>query len=109
MLGFRFKSVVMEADKRPKVFTQKRNALTGSTEWGMQDEDYDFHQEIARSAFADMLHDTERNKKYYRALQLAIDKMHQDGKKANVLDIGRYLCFFFIIIVDKYPNIINYS
>ncbi|XP_034831267.1 protein arginine N-methyltransferase 7-like isoform X1 [Maniola hyperantus] len=71
-----------------QVFTQKRNPITGSTEWDVQHEDYDFHQEIARSAFADMLHDTERNKKYHRALQLAIEKMHEAGKKANVLDIG---------------------
>ncbi|XP_039755743.1 protein arginine N-methyltransferase 7 [Pararge aegeria] len=70
------------------VFTQKRNPITGSTEWDVQHEDYDYHQEIARSAFADMLHDTERNKKYQRALQLAIEKMHDAGKKANVLDIG---------------------
>ncbi|XP_060802656.1 protein arginine N-methyltransferase 7 isoform X2 [Amyelois transitella] len=71
-----------------QVFTQKRNPITGSTEWDVQHEDYDYHQEIARSAFADMLHDTERNKKYYRALQLAIEKMHNEGKQANVLDIG---------------------
>ncbi|CAH0729989.1 unnamed protein product, partial [Brenthis ino] len=71
-----------------QVFTQKRNPITGSTEWDVQHEDYDYHQEIARSAFADMLHDTERNKKYYRALELAIEKMHNAGKKANVLDIG---------------------
>lgn len=71
-----------------QVFTQKRNPLTGGTEWDVQHKDYDYHQEIARSAFADMLHDTERNKKYYRALELAIEKMHNDGKKANVLDIG---------------------
>ncbi|XP_049874174.1 protein arginine N-methyltransferase 7 isoform X2 [Pectinophora gossypiella] len=70
------------------VFTQKRNPITGATEWDMQHEDYDYHQEIARSAFADMLHDTERNKKYHRALQLAIEKMHEAGKPANVLDIG---------------------
>lgn len=73
-----------------QVFTQKRNPLTGGTEWDVQHEDYDYHQEIARSAFADMLHDTERNKKYYRALQLAIEKMHSAGKKANVLDIGKF-------------------
>lgn len=71
-----------------QVFTQKNNSITGNTEWEMQHENYDYHQEIARSAFADMLHDTERNKKYYRALQLAIEKMHNEGKKANVLDIG---------------------
>ncbi|GBP58490.1 Protein arginine N-methyltransferase 7 [Eumeta japonica] len=71
-----------------QVFTLKRNPLTGDTEWDVQHEEYDYHQEIARSAFADMLHDTERNKKYQRALQLAIQKMHEMGKKANVLDIG---------------------
>ncbi|XP_053606686.1 protein arginine N-methyltransferase 7 isoform X2 [Plodia interpunctella] len=71
-----------------QVFTQKRNPLTGSTEWDVQHEDYDYHQEIARSAFADMLHDTERNQKYYRALKLAIEKTHGAGKQANVLDIG---------------------
>ncbi|XP_045450910.1 protein arginine N-methyltransferase 7-like [Melitaea cinxia] len=71
-----------------QVFTQKRNPITGDTEWDVQHEDYDYHQEIARSAFADMLHDTERNKKYYRALQLAIENIHNEGKKANVLDIG---------------------
>lgn len=54
----------------------------------MQDENYDYHQEIARSAFADMLHDTERNQKYYRALDLAIKQKHREGLKANVLDIG---------------------
>ncbi|XP_014367863.2 protein arginine N-methyltransferase 7 isoform X3 [Papilio machaon] len=71
-----------------QVFTQKRNPITGSTEWELQHENYDYHQEIARSGFADMLHDKERNQKYYRALRLAIKKMHSEGKKANVLDIG---------------------
>ncbi|XP_052758972.1 protein arginine N-methyltransferase 7 isoform X1 [Galleria mellonella] len=77
-----------QSEDRMQVFTQKKNPITGSTEWDVQHEDYDYHQEIARSAFADMLHDTERNKKYYRALQLAIERMHKDGRKANVLDIG---------------------
>ncbi|XP_068618340.1 protein arginine N-methyltransferase 7-like [Battus philenor] len=83
--GKRFKNCTL---RKMQVFTQKRNPITGSTEWDVQHEDYDYHQEIARSAFADMLHDTERNKKYYRALQLAIEKMQSAGKKANVLDIG---------------------
>ncbi|XP_013146881.1 PREDICTED: protein arginine N-methyltransferase 7 isoform X2 [Papilio polytes] len=74
--------------KTMQVFTQNRNPITGSTDWELQPENYDYHQEIARSGFADMLHDKERNQKYYRALRLAIKKMHNDGKKANVLDIG---------------------
>lgn len=54
----------------------------------VQDEHFDLYQEIARSAFADMLHDHERNKKYFLALKKAIDKMHERNKRANVLDIG---------------------
>ncbi|XP_053687446.1 protein arginine N-methyltransferase 7 [Sabethes cyaneus] len=52
------------------------------------DNGYDFQQEIARSAFADMCHDWERNQKYDRALQITIAQLHQQGIKANVLDIG---------------------
>lgn len=70
------------------VFIQKLNPLAGKMEWEVQDENYDYHQEIARSAFADMLHDTERNQKYYRAIKIAIEKMHAQKKPANVLDIG---------------------
>ncbi|XP_049811197.1 protein arginine N-methyltransferase 7-like isoform X1 [Schistocerca nitens] len=70
------------------VFTKKVNPVTGKGEWIFHDENYDFHQEIARSAFADMLHDTERNQKYYEGIKLAVQKMHRQGKKANVLDIG---------------------
>lgn len=70
------------------VFTLKLNGVTGKYDWEEQHEDYDYHQEIARSAFADMLHDTERNQKYEAALKVAIDRMHSLGKKALVLDIG---------------------
>lgn len=70
------------------VFAQRLNPLTGVAEWEQEPENYDYHQEVARSAFADMLHDSERNKKYELALKVAIDKMHLAGKPANVLDIG---------------------
>lgn len=69
-------------------FTQKLNPITGNFEWILQNEDYDYHQEVARSSYADMLHDTERNKKYEAAIKVAIDCLHQKGQKANVLDIG---------------------
>lgn len=49
---------------------------------------FDYHQEVARSAFADMLHDKERNEKYSRAIAKAIDSVKRSGRKANVLDIG---------------------
>lgn len=35
-----------------------------------------------------MLHDTDRNQKYYLGLEAAINRMHERGSKANVLDIG---------------------
>lgn len=49
---------------------------------------FDYDQELARSGFADMLHDTERNHKYALALKEAIETMKMRGRKANVLDIG---------------------
>lgn len=53
-----------------------------------KDEVFDHYQEVARSGFADMLHDTERNEKYSLALKEAIQTTQKRGKKANVLDIG---------------------
>lgn len=41
-------------------FVQLLNPMTGMNEWKMVPEDYDYQQEVARAAFADMLHDTER-------------------------------------------------
>lgn len=64
------------------------NPITGRSEWEPQPELYDYTQEIARAAFADMLHDTERNQKYYAGLRRAIERVHSQGRKANVLDIG---------------------
>ena len=42
------------------VFTSQLNPVTGKMEWELQPENYDFQQEVARSAYADMLHDQER-------------------------------------------------
>ncbi|EAA04124.4 AGAP006938-PA [Anopheles gambiae str. PEST] len=53
-----------------------------------EDGGFDLRQEIARSAFADMCHDWERNQKYDRALQLTIARLHAAGQQAHVLDIG---------------------
>ncbi|XP_054287792.1 protein arginine N-methyltransferase 7-like [Macrosteles quadrilineatus] len=70
------------------ILTQKFDPVTGEYGWEVQDDSYDYHQEIARSAFADMLHDSERNEKYYQAIEMAIDQLHKEGKEAHVLDIG---------------------
>ncbi|KAK0167741.1 hypothetical protein PV327_001609 [Microctonus hyperodae] len=70
------------------IFTQTFDPITGCSTWVEKNPDYDYHQEVAQSAFADMLHDHERNEKYYIALKRAIEKIHKAGCKANVLDIG---------------------
>lgn len=54
------------------IFTQVFKPITGTMTWEEKDVDYDYHQEIARSAFADMLHDSERVSKtvsvnYYKS------------------------------------------
>ena len=54
----------------------------------VKEEAFDYYQEVARSAFADMLHDTERNQKYSQGLKIAIETLKKRGEKANVLDIG---------------------
>lgn len=51
--------------------------------------EHDYLQDIARSAFADMLHDTERNELYERGISWAIGTMRSRGvSKVVVLDIG---------------------
>ena len=44
------------------ILVQSLNPMSGKSEWKMQPEDYDYQQELARAAFADMLHDSERVK-----------------------------------------------
>nr|XP_015094179.1 protein arginine N-methyltransferase 7 isoform X2 [Vicugna pacos] len=71
-----------------KVFCGRANPTTGSMEWLEEDEHYDYHQEIARSSYADMLHDKDRNIKYYQGIQAAVSRVKDRGQKALVLDIG---------------------
>ncbi|XP_076749942.1 arginine methyltransferase 7 isoform X1 [Xylocopa sonorina] len=86
MLRFYFTRLIRKQNM--SIFTQCLNPLTGTITWEEKDENYDYHQEVARSAFADMLHDHERNQKYYIALKNAIERKHRNGEEANVLDIG---------------------
>lgn len=68
---------------------QNLNPATGRFDaFDLHPDSYDNTQEIARSAFADMLHDTERNQKYEVGLRTAIQRMHAAGREAHVLDIG---------------------
>ncbi|XP_068116847.1 protein arginine N-methyltransferase 7 [Hyperolius riggenbachi] len=71
-----------------KVFCGRVNPTTGALDWVEEDEDYDYHQEIARSSYADMLHDKDRNEKYYQGIRAAVKRVKERGEKAIVLDIG---------------------
>ncbi|KAH7731349.1 CRE-PRMT-2 protein [Aphelenchoides avenae] len=51
-------------------------------------DDFDLTQEIARSGFADMLHDTDRNRRYKQALKSVIDEKHERDELVHVVDIG---------------------
>uniref|UniRef100_A0A8C4MTS0 Protein arginine methyltransferase 7 n=1 Tax=Equus asinus TaxID=9793 RepID=A0A8C4MTS0_EQUAS len=71
-----------------RIFCGRANPTTGSVEWLEEDEHYDYHQEIARSSYADMLHDKDRNMKYYQGIQAAVSRVKDRGQNALVLDIG---------------------
>ncbi|XP_019391013.1 PREDICTED: protein arginine N-methyltransferase 7 isoform X1 [Crocodylus porosus] len=71
-----------------KIFCGRANPTTGTMEWLEEDEDYDYHQEIARSRYADMLHDKDRNVKYYQGISAAVRRVKERGERAIVLDIG---------------------
>ncbi|XP_029200545.2 protein arginine N-methyltransferase 7-like isoform X1 [Acropora millepora] len=74
---------------RNEMFSQRFSPVTGKMEWIVEDEDYDMRNEIARSAYTDMLHDDERNEKYYHATMKAVRKLKGSGeKKIHMLDIG---------------------
>ncbi|XP_076813930.1 protein arginine N-methyltransferase 7-like isoform X1 [Clavelina lepadiformis] len=79
----------MGADPEKLQFTLKTNPTTGKTEWVVENEkEHDYFTDIARSSYADMLHDHERNHLYYEAIKLAVESIHKRGEKAKVLDIG---------------------
>ncbi|XP_034541631.1 protein arginine N-methyltransferase 7 [Notolabrus celidotus] len=71
-----------------KAFCGRANPTTGAPDWLEESEEYDYHQEIARSCFADMLHDHDRNEKYYQGIRAAVARVKARGEKVVVLDIG---------------------
>ena len=91
-LIFQKRNMLIQASQKqimsPGIFVQVLNPMTGKMEWKSQPEDYDYQQELARAAFADMLHDTERNQLYYEGLKSAIEMKRALGQPVHVLDIG---------------------
>ncbi|CAF0828194.1 unnamed protein product [Rotaria sordida] len=70
-------------------FTSRTNIVTGNNEWIFVDNDnFDYQQELARSAFADMLHDHERNIQYEKAIIKTLQNLSKSMKKIHILDIG---------------------
>ncbi|KAF6771805.1 Protein arginine N-methyltransferase [Paragonimus kellicotti] len=66
------------------------NPVVGCSQWKLVESDYDYAQEIARSGYGDMLHDSDRNLKYNLAIQKAIAYRRQmyPSDPIRVLDIG---------------------
>uniref|UniRef100_A0A8B9KLF3 Protein arginine N-methyltransferase n=1 Tax=Astyanax mexicanus TaxID=7994 RepID=A0A8B9KLF3_ASTMX len=71
-----------------KTFCGRANPTTGGLDWVEESEEYDYHQEIARSCYADMLHDRDRNEKYYQGIRAAVSRVKARGERVVVLDIG---------------------
>nr|KAI8762043.1 protein arginine N-methyltransferase 7 [Biomphalaria glabrata] len=69
-------------------FVARTNPVTGKMDWIVQDENYDYIQEIARSGYGDMLHDKDRNEKYYKAIGQAVKLLKEQNKQVRSLDIG---------------------
>lgn len=69
-------------------FIQKLNTATGKMEWICVAEDDDLRHEIAQSTYAGMLHDKERNEKYFEALKEAVASMKKLSSEIHALDIG---------------------
>jgi len=84
-LPFRFNR---ETIRRCCVLTPYFSPATGKFEWKMKPDDYDYVQELARSAYADMLHDYDRNEKYEAGIRSAVKEMKRRGIEPRVLDIG---------------------
>ena len=63
----------MKLERLPHVLTQVMPA------------DYDYTQELARAAFADMLHDSERNQLYRAGLKAAMRQLREQGKEVRLM------------------------
>ncbi|KAJ0068921.1 hypothetical protein NL108_014900 [Boleophthalmus pectinirostris] len=71
-----------------ETFTGRVKPACGAEETREEREEEDFHQDIARSSFADMLHDHDRNIKYYQGIRAAVARVKARGEPVIVLDIG---------------------
>lgn len=76
LLGYLAKRrVVCDRFMTMAMFIEDIDHVTGERRWRVADDDYDLAQEIARSGFADMLHDTQRNRMFDQALRTVINEV----------------------------------
>ncbi|XP_077424796.1 protein arginine N-methyltransferase 7 isoform X2 [Vanacampus margaritifer] len=71
-----------------KAFCGRAKSTNGAFDCLEESEEYDYHQEIARSSYADMLNDRDRNEKYYQGIRAAVAHVQAKGENVIVLDIG---------------------
>lgn len=69
-------------------FVQKYNPISGQIEWQTCPQDYDQWQSVARSAFADMVNDSDRNRLYRLAIEKAVHQLKRRKAEVLCLDIG---------------------
>lgn len=91
------------------IFRQTYNLITGKLEWQPKPVDYDFHQEIARSGYADMLHDVDRNILYQEAIREAVKGLVNDptnnpnkDRHFHCLDIGTGSGLLSMMVVEAF-------
>lgn len=70
------------------MFLERFNHVTGEREWEVAEEDHDLAQEIARSRFADMVLDQNRNDMFLEGLRSVIQEKKAEGVPPHVFDIG---------------------
>ncbi|XP_023066019.1 protein arginine N-methyltransferase 7 isoform X6 [Piliocolobus tephrosceles] len=71
-----------------KIFCSRANPTTGSVEWLEEDEHYDYHQEIARSSYADMLHDKDRV--FKPMADAAVEIVEKNGFSDKIMVINKH-------------------
>ncbi|VDO85367.1 unnamed protein product, partial [Schistosoma curassoni] len=83
-------TVRLPSMKTEHIFIPQFNPVVGRMQWKDVDPDYEFNQEIARSGYGDMLHDSDRNHKYRLAIEHTIKRLKQQYPQnpVHVLDIG---------------------
>ncbi|KAJ1355050.1 hypothetical protein KIN20_012176 [Parelaphostrongylus tenuis] len=70
------------------MFLERFNHVTGEREWEVAEEDRDLAQEIARSRFADMILDQNRNDMFLEGLRSVIQEKKDEDVPPHVFDIG---------------------